>query len=70
MREVWPEGVEHANLVEPSRAMATACRTLLQGNFRCLFCGCANKLNVAESSHIVASSILLLVNISSMHCGN
>lgn len=30
MREIWPEGVEHANLVEPSRAMATACRTLLQ----------------------------------------
>jgi ribosomal protein RSM22 (predicted rRNA methylase) len=30
MREVWPESVEHVNLVEPSRAMATACRTLLQ----------------------------------------
>jgi len=30
MREVWPEGLEHVNLVEPSRAMATACRTLLQ----------------------------------------
>ncbi|KAG0603642.1 hypothetical protein M758_10G109700 [Ceratodon purpureus] len=30
MREVWAEGVEHVNLVEPSRAMSTACRTLLQ----------------------------------------
>lgn len=30
MREVWSEGVEHVNLVEPSRAMVTACRTLLQ----------------------------------------
>lgn len=30
MRELWPQGVEHVNLVEPSRAMAAACRTLLQ----------------------------------------
>lgn len=30
MRELWPERVEHVNLIEPSQAMATACRTLLQ----------------------------------------
>lgn len=30
MREVWPDALEHVNLVEPSRAMTTACRTLLQ----------------------------------------
>jgi ribosomal protein RSM22 (predicted rRNA methylase) len=31
LQEVWPGAVAHANLVEPSRAMAQACRSLLQG---------------------------------------
>lgn len=30
MRELWPKKLEQVNLVEPSTAMATACRTLLQ----------------------------------------
>ena len=29
LREIWPLAVEHVNLIEPSRAMATACRSLL-----------------------------------------